>query len=102
MRQPAFALLVLLVATAEGFWPSVVKGPASSDGGRCSRAPHLCSMSAKQGSKVAVVTGASRGIGKGIALTLGQQGYTVYVTGRSAGGTCTKKVSGIICRARHS
>jgi NAD(P)-dependent dehydrogenase (short-subunit alcohol dehydrogenase family) len=33
--------------------------------------------------KVAVVTGASRGIGKGIALTLGAQGATVYVTGRT-------------------
>ncbi len=33
--------------------------------------------------KVAVVTGASRGIGKGIALVLAGQGATVYVTGRS-------------------
>ena len=33
--------------------------------------------------KVAVVTGASRGIGKGIALALGAEGATVYVTGRS-------------------
>ncbi|WCT75173.1 SDR family NAD(P)-dependent oxidoreductase [Sphingomonas naphthae] len=33
--------------------------------------------------KVAVVTGASRGIGKGIALVLGEQGATVYVTGRT-------------------
>jgi dehydrogenase/reductase SDR family protein 1 len=32
---------------------------------------------------VAVVTGASRGIGRGIALALGEQGATVYVTGRS-------------------
>jgi NAD(P)-dependent dehydrogenase (short-subunit alcohol dehydrogenase family) len=35
--------------------------------------------------KVAVVTGASRGIGKGIALELGALGLTVYVTGRSTG-----------------
>ncbi|MET9024589.1 SDR family NAD(P)-dependent oxidoreductase [Nocardia sp. NPDC004168] len=34
--------------------------------------------------KVAVVTGASRGIGKGIALELGAAGATVFVTGRSA------------------
>jgi NAD(P)-dependent dehydrogenase (short-subunit alcohol dehydrogenase family) len=34
-------------------------------------------------SSVAVVTGASRGAGKGIALALGAKGMTVYVTGRS-------------------
>jgi NAD(P)-dependent dehydrogenase (short-subunit alcohol dehydrogenase family) len=33
--------------------------------------------------KVAVVTGSSRGIGRGIALVLAEQGATVYVTGRS-------------------
>jgi dehydrogenase/reductase SDR family member 1 len=33
--------------------------------------------------KVAVVTGASRSIGKGIALELGAAGATVYVTGRT-------------------
>lgn len=33
--------------------------------------------------QVAVVTGASRGAGKGIALGLAKQGMTVYVTGRS-------------------
>ena len=33
--------------------------------------------------KVAVVTGASRGIGRGIALALGGEGATVYVTGRT-------------------
>jgi NAD(P)-dependent dehydrogenase (short-subunit alcohol dehydrogenase family) len=32
---------------------------------------------------VAVVTGASRGIGKGIAAVLGEEGATVYVTGRT-------------------
>ena len=32
---------------------------------------------------ITVVTGGSRGIGKGIALALGQAGATVYVTGRS-------------------
>lgn len=33
--------------------------------------------------RVAVVTGASRGVGKGIALALADQGATVYVTGRT-------------------
>ena len=33
--------------------------------------------------KVAVVTGASRGIGKGIAMALASEGATVYVTGRT-------------------
>ena len=33
--------------------------------------------------KVAVVTGASRGVGKGVALALGEAGATVYVTGRT-------------------
>ena len=33
--------------------------------------------------KVALVTGATRGIGKGIAIGLGEAGATVYITGRS-------------------
>jgi len=39
--------------------------------------------------QVALVTGASRGAGKGIALVLGEQGATVYVTGRSVRGEPT-------------
>ena len=33
--------------------------------------------------QVAVVTGASRGVGKGIALALGAAGMVVYVSGRT-------------------
>src|SRR5258705_12652816 len=33
--------------------------------------------------KVAVITGASRGVGAGIATLVGEQGATVYVTGRT-------------------
>lgn len=40
--------------------------------------------------KVAVVTGASRGGGRGIALVLGEEGATVYVTGRSVRGASTR------------
>jgi NAD(P)-dependent dehydrogenase (short-subunit alcohol dehydrogenase family) len=33
--------------------------------------------------KIAVVTGASRGVGKGVAMALGAAGATVYITGRT-------------------
>ena len=36
--------------------------------------------------KVAIVTGASRGIGRGVARGLGEYGATVYVTGRTVDG----------------
>ncbi len=39
--------------------------------------------------KVAVVSGASRGAGRGIAVVLGEAGATVYVTGRSVRGAAT-------------
>lgn len=53
-------------------------------------------MSQLQGT-VAVVTGASRGAGRGIALVLGAAGATVYVTGRSArGGPTTEGLPGTI------
>ncbi|SDD01215.1 SDR family NAD(P)-dependent oxidoreductase [Rhodococcus tukisamuensis] len=37
--------------------------------------------------KVALVTGASRSVGKGVALALGSDGWTVYVTSRGEVGT---------------
>jgi NAD(P)-dependent dehydrogenase (short-subunit alcohol dehydrogenase family) len=41
------------------------------------------------GSTVTLVTGASRGVGRGIALALGEAGAKVYVTGRSVRGSQT-------------
>ena len=43
----------------------------------------------KKMQRIAVVTGASRGAGKGIAIALGQAGMTVYVTGRTLADTCS-------------
>lgn len=44
--------------------------------------------------KVAVVTGASRGAGRGIALVLGDAGATVYLTGRSVRGDASSDLPG--------
>lgn len=48
-------------------------------------------------STVALVTGSSRGVGRGIALALGAAGATVYVTGRSVrGGATTENLPGTV------
>jgi dehydrogenase/reductase SDR family member 1 len=54
---------------------------------------HMKSLS----EKVAIVTGASRGVGKGIAIGLGEAGATVYVTGRTTReGTDIEKLGGTV------
>ncbi|MGH7318247.1 MAG: SDR family oxidoreductase [Candidatus Rokuibacteriota bacterium] len=49
--------------------------------------------------QIAIVTGASRGAGRGIALELGAAGATVYVTGRSVRGEATPAYAGFLDRA---
>lgn len=44
--------------------------------------------------KVILVTGATRGVGKGIAMGLGEAGATVYITGRSLEPDPAKELSG--------
>ena len=44
--------------------------------------------------KVCIVTGATRGIGKGIALQLGDKGAKVYITGRTLDAPKASKVGG--------
>lgn len=45
---------------------------------------------------VALVTGASRGVGRGVAAALGDAGATVYVTGRSRAGNSTENLPGTV------
>jgi dehydrogenase/reductase SDR family protein 1 len=61
------------------------KGPAGPTGfgvGEEMAALNKSDMKSLSG-KVALVTGASRGVGKGIALGLGEAGANVYITGRT-------------------
>ena len=56
----------------------------------------LLSTDALRPQRVAVVTGASRGIGKGIAVELGRAGFAVVCVGRSSradGGQTTERAT---------
>jgi NAD(P)-dependent dehydrogenase (short-subunit alcohol dehydrogenase family) len=48
------------------------------------------------GGQVALVAGATRGVGRGVAAELGQAGATVYVTGRSAADRSTLGLGGTV------
>jgi NAD(P)-dependent dehydrogenase (short-subunit alcohol dehydrogenase family) len=63
-----------------------LRGPAGDcDGSRFTRADREMTMQTLRG-KIAVVAGATRGAGRGIASMLGEAGATVYCTGRSVRG----------------
>lgn len=49
--------------------------------------------------RIAIVTGASRGAGRGVAVELGAAGATVYVTGRSTRGAPAPRYAGFLEQA---
>jgi NAD(P)-dependent dehydrogenase (short-subunit alcohol dehydrogenase family) len=59
----------------------------------------LSNQQAPLAGKIAVVTGASRGAGRGIAVELGAAGATVYVTGRSTRESPATSYAGLLAQA---
>jgi len=81
-RDASFTCLLYIAVTAlaascvvDGFSSTITSSPVD-----VYAVPNLSE-------KVAIVTGASRGVGKGIALELGRAGMTVYVASRSSRST---------------
>ena len=67
--------------------PRLLPRHARRGRGRAGRRPRGARRGERRlAGRVAIVTGASRGIGKGCALELGAAGATVYVTGRTLAG----------------
>jgi NAD(P)-dependent dehydrogenase (short-subunit alcohol dehydrogenase family) len=73
--------------------------------------PHLSGESSRQSKynwemnldgKVAIITGATRGVGRGVASELARQGARVFITGRSApdNGRGDERITGIRCDHR--
>ena len=75
-REMALSRIAWLLAAAA--WCG--RGVALSLHGRTQRS----AVTMADGRRVAIVTGATRGIGKGIALELGRAGYAVHAVGRSS------------------
>ncbi len=57
-------------------------------------------MSQPLTNQVTLVTGATRGIGKGIAIALGEAGATVYITGRTLGTENSENVTGTLLETK--
>jgi NAD(P)-dependent dehydrogenase (short-subunit alcohol dehydrogenase family) len=65
------------------FHLTLVNGRLQSFQPRCFMAPEIVYYAPDLRGRIALVAGATRGVGRGLALALGEAGATVYCTGRS-------------------